>query len=197
MKVEATEDVIRILVAEDEKVFRILLFEELQGPNRIIKVASNGIEALEFLKREDFDLLITDLKMPGLEGIELLKEAKKINPRILVIVITGYASLDSAIQALKEGAYDYIRKPFSLEELKVSVNNACTLILLERENKRLLEDLRQVYQRFKESLEERTSSPNSLLDELERLARLHQEGFLDEEEFEAIKKVLIQRSNYE
>ncbi|WP_197460498.1 response regulator [Thermodesulfatator autotrophicus] len=194
---EATEDVIRILVAEDEKVFRILLFEELQGPNRIIKVASNGIEALEFLKREDFDLLITDLKMPGLEGIELLKEAKKINPRILVIVITGYASLDSAIQALKEGAYDYIRKPFSLEELKVSVNNACTLILLERENKRLLEDLRQVYQRFKESLEERTSSPNSLLDELERLARLHQEGFLDEEEFEAIKKVLIQRSNYE
>ncbi|AEH45442.1 response regulator receiver protein [Thermodesulfatator indicus DSM 15286] len=194
---EAKDDVVKILIAEDEKFFRILLFEELQDQKRQVKVASNGAEALDLLKRENFDLLITDLKMPGLEGIELLKEAKKINPRILVIVITGYASLDSAIEALKEGAYDYIRKPFSLEELKVSVNNACTLILLERENKRLLEDLRQVYNRFKESLEERTPSPRSLLDELERLARLRQEGFLEEEEFEAIKKILIQRSNYE
>ncbi|WP_457755888.1 response regulator [Thermodesulfatator indicus] len=194
---EAKDDVVKILIAEDEKFFRILLFEELQDQKRQVKVVSNGAEALDLLKRENFDLLITDLKMPGLEGIELLKEAKKINPRILVIVITGYASLDSAIEALKEGAYDYIRKPFSLEELKVSVNNACTLILLERENKRLLEDLRQVYNRFKESLEERTPSPRSLLDELERLARLRQEGFLEEEEFEAIKKILIQRSNYE
>ncbi|WP_022853529.1 response regulator [Thermodesulfatator atlanticus] len=191
------EEVVKILVAEDEKPFRILLFEELQDENRIVKTAADGIEALNLLKEEEFDLLITDLKMPGMEGIELLKEAKKIRPGILVIVITGYASLDSAIEALKEGAYDYIRKPFSLEELKVSVNNACTLILLERENKKLLEDLKQVYKRLKETIDTKPTSAGSLLDELERLARLHQEGFLDEDEFETIKRVLIERASYE
>ncbi len=188
---------IRILIAEDERPFRVLLFEELQEENRLVKTAANGLEALELLKKEDFDLLITDLKMPQMGGIELLKEAKKLRPEILVIVITGYASLETAILALKEGAYDYIRKPFSLEELKVSINNACTRILLERENKRLLEDLKKAYQRLKEAVTSREEAePRSLLDELERLARLRQEGFLDEKEFEAIKQILIERVNY-
>jgi len=188
---------IRILIAEDERPFRVLLFEELQEENRLVKTAANGLEALELLKKEDFDLLITDLKMPQMGGIELLKEAKKLRPELLVIVITGYASLETAILALKEGAYDYIRKPFSLEELKVSVNNACTRILLERENKRLLEDLKKAYQRLKEAVTSREEAePRSLLDELERLARLRQEGFLDEKEFEAIKQILIERANY-
>jgi len=191
------KDLIRILIAEDERPFRVLLSEELQEENRLIKTAADGLEALELLKEEDFDLLITDLKMPQMGGIELLKEAKRLRPDLLVIVITGYASLETAILALKEGAYDYIRKPFSLEELKVSVNNACTRILLERENKRLLEDLKKVYQRLKEAItSKQEAEPRSLLDELERLARLRQEGFLDEKEFEAIKQILIERANY-
>ncbi len=191
------KDLIRILIAEDERAFRVLLSEELQEENRIVKAASDGLEALDLLKEEEFDILITDLKMPKMGGIELLKEAKKIRPDLLVIVITGYASLETAILALKEGAYDYIRKPFSLEELKVSVNNACTRILLERENKRLLEDLKKAYQRLKEVVApEKKDGSLSLLDELERLARLRKEGFLDEEEFEAVKQILIERVNY-
>ncbi len=190
------KDLIRILIAEDERPFRVLLFEELQDENRLIKTAADGLEALEFLKKEEFDLLITDLKMPQMGGMELLKEAKRLRPELLVIVITGYASLETAILALKEGAYDYIRKPFSLEELKVSVNNACTRILLERENRRLLEDLKKAYQRLKEAVSSSKPGPRSLLDELERLARLHREGFLDEEEFEAVKQILIERANY-
>jgi len=195
--VKEEKDLIRILIAEDERPFRVLLSEELEGENRLVKAVADGLEALELLKKEDFDLLITDLKMPQMGGIELLKEAKKLRPELLVIVITGYASLETAISALKEGAYDYIRKPFSLEELKVSVNNACTRILLERENKRLLEDLKRAYRRLKEEIsEKKTSGPRSLLDELERLARLRREGFLDEKEFEAIKQILIERANY-
>ncbi len=188
---------IRILIAEDERAFRILLSEELQDENREVKAVANGLEALDLLKKEEFDILITDLKMPEMGGIELLKEARKIRPDLLVIVITGYASLETAIWALKEGAYDYIRKPFSLEELKVSVNNACTKIFLERENKRLLEDLKKAYERLKEVVASKEQTgPEDLLGALERLAQLRREGFLDEEEFEAVKQILIERAHY-
>ena len=196
-RVAEERELIRILIAEDERPLRVLLSEELQEENRRVKAAANGLEALALLREEEFDILITDLKMPQMGGIELLKEAKKLRPDLLVIVITGYASLETAIMALKEGAYDYIRKPFSLEELKVSVNNACTRILLERENRRLLEDLKKAYQRLKEAIAEKEKDePGSLLDELERLAQLHREGFLDEQEFEAVKQILIERANH-
>lgn len=182
---------IRLLIAEDERPLRALLAEELQEEGREIRLAANGLEALELIKKEPFDLLITDIRMPGMSGIELLKESKKWQPKLLAIVITGYATLETAIQALREGAYDYIRKPFSLEELRVSVDNACTRIVLERENERLLEDLKKAYARLKELSQAVSSEPRDLLQELERLARLKREGFLSEEEFEAVKKILI------
>ncbi len=189
---EREKEPLRLLIAEDERPLRALLFEELQESGREIRLAANGLEALDLLKEEKFDLLITDIKMPGMSGIELLKEAKRLQPHLLVIIITGYATLESAIEALKEGAYDYIRKPFSLEELKVSVDNACARILLERENQRLLQDLKKAYERLKE-VSVAAQEGEGLLSELERLARLRQEGFLEEEEFEAIKKILIEK----
>jgi len=190
---EPSKEKIRLLVAEDEKALRALLFEELQDPGREIRVAANGLEALALLKKEPFDLLITDIRMPGMGGIELLKESKKYQRGLLAIVITGYATLETAIQAIREGAYDYIRKPFSLEELKISVDNACARILLERENRRLLEDLKKAYAQLKELSQNLSPSkgPQDLLQELERLAKLKQEGFLSEDEFEAVKKILI------
>jgi len=191
---EKEREPLKLLIAEDERPLRALLFEELQDAGREIKLAANGLEALDLLKEEFFDLLITDIKMPGMSGIELLKEAKRLQPHLLVIIITGYATLESAIEALKEGAYDYIRKPFSLEELRVSVDNACARILLEKENRRLLEDLKKAYERLKEvSAIGRETGPEGLLSELERLARLRREGFLEEDEFEAIKKILIEK----
>ncbi len=193
MGLEPSKEKIRLLVAEDEKALRALLFEELQDPGREIRVAANGLEALALLKKEPFDLLITDIRMPGMGGIELLKESKKYQRGLLAIVITGYATLETAIQAIREGAYDYIRKPFSLEELKISVDNACARILLERENRRLLEDLKKAYAQLKELSQNLSPSkgPQDLLQELERLAKLKQEGFLSEDEFEAVKKILI------
>jgi CheY-like chemotaxis protein len=99
------------------------------------------------LQKEIFDLIITDLMMPGADGMEVLREAKKRNPDSVVILVTGYASLDSALLAIRGGAYDYIRKPFKLDELEIVVKNACEKIMLVRENKGLL-------RRLKEALEE-------------------------------------------
>jgi len=186
---------IKILVAEDDRAFRALLAETLRHPDREIHLAANGKEALEALREVSYDLLITDIRMPEMGGIELLKEAKRLCPHILVIVITGYASLETAIQALKEGAYDYIRKPFNLEELRVSVENACIRILLERENRRLLNDLKEAYTRLREFSSERVAvvPPTDFLAELERLARLRKEGFLAEDEYQTLKKILLER----
>jgi len=85
--------------------------------------------------------------MPGADGIQVLHEVKRLHPESVVILMTGYASLDSAIQAIRGGAYDYIRKPFKLDEMEIAIHNACEKITLLRENQSLL-------QRLKEAMEE-------------------------------------------
>jgi YesN/AraC family two-component response regulator len=81
--------------------------------------------------------------MPGADGIQILREAKRSNPESIVIIMTGYASLDTAIQAIRGGAYDYIRKPFKLDELEILVSNACEKISLMRENRHLFDQLKE------------------------------------------------------
>ncbi len=141
------KDKLHILIAEDEKNIGDLLVELLAQEDREITIVHDGLDAVRKLRKAPYDLLITDLMMPELDGMEVLRQAKKLHPHILVIIITGYASLETAIEAVKEGAYDYLRKPFRLDELKISVDNACERIYLLRENKLLLEHLRQAYSR--------------------------------------------------
>ncbi len=136
---QQTRSTLRILIAEDEKNIGDLLSELLDKEDREITLVQNGLEAIGKLKDRPYDLLITDLMMPEVDGMEVLHEAKKLHPDIMVIIITGYASLETAIQAVKEGAYDYLRKPFRLEELKISVDNACEKIRLQQENRRLIQ----------------------------------------------------------
>ncbi len=214
---ESTEGLgkIRILVAEDEGRIGDLLVEILSKEGREITVVEDGTKAIEAMESSLYDLLITDLNMPGVNGMEVVRRAKRLNPQILVIIVTGYASLESAIQAVKEGAYDYIRKPFRLDELQISVDNACEKIRLFRENRMLLERLREQEERCRQQEEERrheggvtdqllihqlglalpymeaAASPNSTLDALERLGRLRKEGVIDDEEFALLKKRLI------
>jgi DNA-binding response OmpR family regulator len=140
-------DMIRILIAEDDDSLREILQEFLGASQRTIQTYRNGEEALPALGKSMFDIVITDLMMPGVDGLQVLREAKDHHPDCVVIIITGYASLDTAIQAIRGGAYDYIRKPFKLDELGVAVNNACEKISLVRENRRL-------FQRLKETTEE-------------------------------------------
>jgi CheY-like chemotaxis protein len=119
-----------------------MLREFLQKPERELQVKKNGQEAIRDFIHQPYDIVIADLMLPGADGLQVLKEVKARYPECEVIIITGYASLDTAIQAIRGGAYDYIRKPFKLEELEVAVKNASEKILLIRENRHLLQKLK-------------------------------------------------------
>ena len=130
-----------ILIAEDDDSLRQILTDTLKGPQRVLEPCQDGAEALRAIEKSPFDLIITDLLMAGANGLQVMEEAKRQNPDSVVIIMTGYASLDSAIQAIRGGAYDYIRKPFKIGEMEIVVKNAIEKILLIRENSRLLQKL--------------------------------------------------------
>jgi len=127
---------VRIAVVDDEEVMRRLVTEVLKGEGYQVSPFSNALQALEEVKKENFDLILTDLKMPGMDGMELIKSAHKVNPDVGAIFMTGYASLSSAREAVKEGAYDYILKPFDLNEVRISVAKAIDKKTSEQEKAR-------------------------------------------------------------
>lgn len=111
----------RILVVDDELGMREMLQLELGSQGYQVAVASNGKEALEQIRGQKFDLVISDLKMPQMDGMTLLGEIKGRDPKIEVIIATGYGTVESAVTAIKKGAYDFILKPFNLEELNMLI----------------------------------------------------------------------------
>ena len=136
---------LKTLIVDDDKKLRSLLNSLLVEEGDAVTTCGDGSDAIGKCREEKFDLIITDLVMPGANGIEVLKEARKLYSDTLVILITGYASLETAIEAIREGAYDYITKPFKLEEFKIVVHNARERIALVIENHRLLQMLREAY----------------------------------------------------
>jgi DNA-binding NtrC family response regulator len=111
-------DPAKVLVVDDERSILLLLKEALSQWGYQVTVASSAAEALGLLKSELFDALITDIRMPDMSGLELLREVKKQDESIEVVMMTGYPTIASAVQALKEGAYDYLSKPLILDELR-------------------------------------------------------------------------------
>lgn len=121
----------RILVVDDESIVHSFVSDALEDDGFNILTASNGMEALEIFEREPVDLLITDIRMPKMDGVELVKRAKAIKPDLMVIYMTGYANLNSAKDAIKQGASDYIMKPFELNEIRQAVYKAIDQIKKE------------------------------------------------------------------
>jgi CheY-like chemotaxis protein/predicted transcriptional regulator len=107
-----------ILVVDDDQMFREELAELLKGDGHQVSVAPSVPKALEELARKDYEMVLTDLKMPRHSGLELLEEVRKRWPRTLVVMITGYATVETAVQAMKSGAFDYIRKPFQIPQVR-------------------------------------------------------------------------------
>ena len=107
----------RILIIDDEKGMLDLLSYELGGQGYQVVTAMNGREGLERVKRDRFQLVITDVKMPGMDGVEVLQEIKKLDPDLEVIMTTGFGTIETAVAAMKKGAYDFIQKPFNLNEV--------------------------------------------------------------------------------
>ncbi len=139
------EDVIRILVIDDDSTIADILKEFLSTDGREVTACYNGKSAIDLLKREPFDIIIVDLVMPDIGGEEVLKFAKRRYPDIIVIILTGHASVESAIMAIKEGAYDYIKKPCRLDEIEITIQNVIEKIKLNRENRGLIEKLKKLY----------------------------------------------------
>lgn len=113
-----------ILVVDDEKHMREVLEIFLKNEGYEVTSAKDGSMALEAIQREIFDLVITDLKMPRMGGIELLKAIKEMSPNTVVVIITAYGTTESAVEAMKLGAFDYIQKPFNMEDIRLVVTNA-------------------------------------------------------------------------
>jgi len=116
--------VANLLIADDEANLRKVLCAILSQDGHSTTAVPNGSEALEKIREGGVDILITDLKMPGLTGLELLAKAQRIDPDLPVIVITAHGTVETAVKALKEGAFDYITKPFDRDELKLAVHKA-------------------------------------------------------------------------
>ncbi len=160
-----------ILIVDDNREIRGILEEYLREEGYLAQGAADGKEALAKYAETPFDLIITDLNMPGMTGIELVKEIAKGENTTEFIIITGYASLDSAIESVKAGAFDYLVKPFRIEELKVVIKNAKDKIVLKKANKQLFDKLKSFYfeiSRYRKWLD------------AEQIARFTEDGLVDE-----------------
>jgi two-component system response regulator PilR (NtrC family) len=131
----------RILVVDDDQGIRDFLEILLTREGYSVKTAPGGKEAISLCKKKKFDLVITDLKMPKIDGIDVLRAMKEISPETLVILITGYASGETAVEAMKEGAYDYLEKNFTVDELKATVQAALSRKGIKEEDARFIRGL--------------------------------------------------------
>ena len=209
---------IKALVVDDDKAIADILKEYLSNEKRTVDVCYDGLAAKQAIQTVSYDLIVADMVMPGLSGLDVLKCAKASNPEIIVIIITGYASLDTAIMAVKEGAYDYIRKPFKLDEIKITVEKAVDKINVIRENRLLIKKLADAHDELLtlkreknghgdennpaihffsshmpalQYLYDSSTANSSYVDKLRSLSSLKENGLLTESEFKEFKKHLL------
>ncbi|HOH43155.1 MAG TPA: response regulator, partial [Candidatus Hydrogenedentes bacterium] len=159
----------RILVTEDDQVQREIIADILEYAGYEVRPCSSGAEALKALQEENFHVLLTDMKMPGMDGLELLQQAKRQCPDLDTVVMTAHATIKTAVTAIKEGAADYLEKPFGKDELLLVMDRTLERGRLRRENallSRLVDDsvslgniigqshaMREVYERTRRAVQ--------------------------------------------
>lgn len=143
----------KILVIEDEAAIRRVLIKIIseESDSYVVEEAENGLEGIEKFKDNDYDLVLCDIKMPKMDGVEVLGKAKKIKPEIPFVMISGHGDLDTAVNTMRLGAYDYISKPPDLNRLLNTVRNALDRKVLVVENKRLKKKVSENYEMIGES----------------------------------------------
>ncbi len=134
---------IRILVVDDEPKLCHLIEELLKLEGYRVDISISNMEALQMIKENKYQMLITDLKMPGIDGLELIQKARELNPEIRTIMITGNETVETAVQSLKHEIDDDIKKPFSIVELKKVVKRTLYIHQVAMENEQLLKDLKK------------------------------------------------------
>jgi len=135
----------KILVIDDDSLMREFLAETLQRMEYKVSAVGDGKAGIEQCKECDFNLVITDIRMPGISGMDVLKHIKAVHPDIPVIMMTAFGTIDNAVEAMKMGAFDYLTKPFSADSVEMTVKKVFKYIELEEENRRLRSELNGIY----------------------------------------------------
>lgn len=130
-------DPIRILLIDDEESIRRLAEKEFSDMRRTVRTAGSAHEAFDLIRQQQFDVIVLDIRLPDADGLELLERLRETLPDVEVILITGHGNIDSAVEAMKIGAYDYITKPFALDRLELVIEKAYQRVRLQRENRLL------------------------------------------------------------
>ncbi len=135
----------KVLLIDDEKDFLDIMSQRMENRGMSVTTATSGVDALELVKGKNFDAIVVDLQMPGMNGIEALKEFKQINPDIQVILLTGNATLEKGIEAMKEGAMDLVEKPANLDDLREKIQKAKAqkMILVEKKTQEKMQEIMQ------------------------------------------------------
>jgi DNA-binding NtrC family response regulator len=178
----------KILIAEDDEIVRDVMFRFLQDEGYSIVMANDGVSAINLLRVEDIRLVLTDLRMPGADGMEVLRTATQINPKAAVVILTAYGTLDTALEAMKEGAYDYVVKPFVMQQLLLVVRNAFKMTNLIEENDELSRRLKELYHNFEEfkkiQAKQDVADGMEVVDIIDKLGKL---GIIDSKEISMLR----------
>ena len=158
---------IGVLVVDDDQTARRLLHEVMAREGYRVEAAETGREAIEKSGAAFFDVVLSDIRMPDRDGLEVLRALKRLAPETIVIMMTAFGSIETAIEAIKEGAYDYISKPFKLDEVRLTVKRALDHKRLLKENIRFRQELRERYQ-----LENIVGRSHSMLEVYKVIARV-------------------------
>lgn len=182
----------KILIAEDDDIVREVVSSIVSKEGYSVFTARDGVEAIRMLMVEDMHLVLTDLKMPNADGIEVLRQAVKNNPDCAVIILTAYGSLDSALDALKMGAFDYLTKPFRIQELLFAVEKAYKRREYINEQNELKKYLRETY-RDLETINKVAAGrePEMTVSWIERIDKLADMNILTSQEAAILKERLV------
>jgi two-component system, NtrC family, response regulator AtoC len=168
----------KVLVVDDEPLIRKFLSDTLKRKKIEVFTAENGKDALELLKQTSFDLVICDIKMPELSGIELLKRAKILHPKLIFILITAYASVQTAVEAMRLGAFNYLIKPFSSDIIEAMVEKAEEQLSLLTENHYLRHEICQEQKKKLEQVIAESAIMKQTLDNVAKIAKSHANVFI-------------------
>ena len=191
MEFEMKKNGIKILVVDDDEIVREVIISLLSSEGYAVRSAKDGLDAIEILNKENINLVITDLRMPGADGIEVLKEAIKMDPDRAVIILTAYGTLDTALKAIREGAYDYMTKPFKMEEMIIRVNNAYERTLLVIKMRALVKSLREILSNMMLYKDRENNQNRVVMDWVDHIEQLKRMEILDNDEASMIKERLI------
>src|SRR5207249_3514277 len=200
-----------VLVVDDEEGVLVTMQAILEMEGYAVAIAQKGAAAIDLLRRQTFDVVLTDLRLDDLDGLAILAEVRRTSPETVAIMLTGYASLDSAVQALRQGAYDYLVKPCDVEELKATVARGVERRQLTQQlHRRMLEleeayaTIRQMNEQLQERVDRATAELRQRVDDLaranEQISLLHaqaQEHVAQLQQLDQLKSQFLSMASHE